>query len=190
MTKQNTQTLEEQRIAFSKKRFLAMPLAGSIVWTIIGIIGATMPPVWQIWSVWIGCGSIFYLGMALAKVLGEDFFNKQIPNNAFSHIFMVGMGMALLVFSLAIPFSMQDYTSIPLTVGVLTGLMWMPFSWAIQHWVGYFHSISRTITVLAVWFIFPEHRFVAIPFVIVVIYIITILALERRYKAVNGLIEA
>jgi len=47
MSKQNTQTLKEQRIAFSKKRFLAMPLAGNIVWTIRGIIGATMPPVWQ-----------------------------------------------------------------------------------------------------------------------------------------------
>ena len=189
MTQQNTLTLEQQRIAFSKKRFLAMPLAGSIVWTIIGIIGATMPPVWQVWSVWIGCGSIVYLGMALAPILGEDFFNKQTPNNAFNHLFMVGLVMALLVFSLALPFAMQDYTSIPLTVGILSGLMWMPFSWAIQHWAGYFHSISRTILVLAVWLSFPEHRFVAIPLVIVLIYIITILALERRYKAVNGLIQ-
>ena len=54
MSKQNTQTLKEQRIAFSKKRFLAMHLAGGIIWTIIGIvwtirgiIGATIPPVWQ-----------------------------------------------------------------------------------------------------------------------------------------------
>jgi len=95
--------------------------------------------------------------------------------------------MALLVFSLALPFAMQDYTSIPLTVGIITGLMWKPFSWAIQHWVGYFHAISRTILILVVWFSFPEHRFVAIPVVIVIIYIITMLALERRYKAVNGL---
>ena len=146
-----------------------------------------MPPVWQVWSVWIGCGSIVYLGMALAKLLGEDFLNKQTPNNAFNHLFMVGLVMALLVFSLALPFAMQDYTSIPLTVGIITGLMWMPFSWAIQHWAGYFHAISRTILILAVWFIFPEFRFVAIPVIIVIIYIITMLALERRYKAVNGL---
>tara|TARA_R110002153_G_scaffold13189_6_gene49321 strand:- start:7093 stop:7665 length:573 start_codon:yes stop_codon:yes gene_type:complete len=189
MNKKNTQTLEEQRIAFSKKRFLAMPLAGSIVWTVIGLIGATMSPVWQVWSVWIGCGSIVYLGMALAPILGEDFFNKQTPNNAFNHLFMVGLVMALLVFSLALPFAMQDYSSIPLTVGILSGLMWMPFSWAIQHWAGYFHAISRTALVLSVWIIFPEHRFVAIPVVIVVIYIITMLALERRYKAVNCLHE-
>lgn len=189
MTKQNTLTLEQQRIAFVKKRFLAMPLAGTIVWTIIGIIGAFMPPVWQIWAVWIGCGSIVYLGMAIAKILGEDFFNKQTPNNAFNHLFMVGLVMSLLVFSLAIPFAMQDYTSIPLTVGILSGLMWMPFSWAIQHWVGYFHGVSRTIGILVVWLLFPEHRFVTIPMVIVVIYIITILTLEHRYKTVNNLDE-
>ena len=32
-------TLEEQRIEFSNQKFLATPLAGLIVWTIIGITG-------------------------------------------------------------------------------------------------------------------------------------------------------
>lgn len=178
-------TLEEQRAAFAQKRFIAMPIAGTIVWALIGIIGLTMPIEWQIWSVWIGCGSIVYLGMAISKVTGEDFFNKKTPNNSFSHVFTVGLVMSMLVFSIAIPFSLQDYTSIPLTVGILTGLMWMPWSWAVQHWVGYFHTLSRTIMILVLWFVFPESRFVTIPLAIVVIYIITIIVMERRFKAIH-----
>ena len=27
--------------------------------------------------------------------------------------------------------------------------MWIPFSWIIQHWVGIFHSLTRTILVVA-----------------------------------------
>jgi hypothetical protein len=32
-------SLEEQRIEFTKRKFLATPLAGMIVWLIIGIVG-------------------------------------------------------------------------------------------------------------------------------------------------------
>ncbi|MCF2946761.1 hypothetical protein L0668_01470 [Paraglaciecola aquimarina] len=178
-------TLEQQRVAFAQKRFIAMPIAGTIIWALIGLIGLTMPIEWQIWSVWIGCGSIVYLGMAISKLTGEDFFNKKTPNNAFSHVFTVGLVMSMLVFAIAIPFSLQDYTSIPLTVGILTGLMWMPWSWAVQHWVGYFHTISRTVLVLTFWFSFPDNRFVTIPFIIVGIYLITLFVMEGRFKSLT-----
>jgi hypothetical protein len=52
--------------------------------------------------------------------------------------------MALLVYAIAIPFFLIERTSLPLTVGILTGLMWLPFSGMIQHWVGLFHGIART----------------------------------------------
>jgi hypothetical protein len=62
----------------------------------------------------------------------------------------------------------------------LAGLMWMPFSWMIQHWIGMFHTISRTVLVLLLWYLLPESRFVAIPFAIVFIYLITIYVLLNR----------
>jgi hypothetical protein len=88
--------------------------------------------------------------------------------------------MAWLVFAIAIPFFMIEPTSLPLTVGILAGLMWVPFSWMLQHWVGLFHAIARTVLVLAAWYLFPEHRFVAILAVIVVIYLVTIYLLAKR----------
>ncbi|WP_417857721.1 DUF7010 family protein [Xanthomarina gelatinilytica] len=78
---------------------------------------------------------------------------------------------------------MIDYTSLPLTVGILTGLMWLPFSWIVKHWVGIFHALIRTILILALWYSLPEYRFIAIPFGIVLIYILTLLILNHRKTA-------
>ena len=50
----------------------------------------------------------------------------------------------------------------------------------IRHWVGLFHSIARTVLVTAAWYLFPAYRFVVIPAVIVVIYLVTIYFLATR----------
>ncbi len=57
---------------------------------------------------------------------------------------------------------------------------WIPFSWIVQHWIGLFHGIARTVLVVAAWFLFPRHRFVVIPGLIVVIYLITVFVLATR----------
>lgn len=173
-------TLDEQRIEFSNQKFLATPLAGLIVWTIIGIVGIFFSKTAAVWSIFIGTGSIVYLGMFLSKFTGENFLDKNKPKNEFDTLFLFTVGQAILVYSIAIPFFMVDYTSLPLTVGILTGLMWLPFAWIINHWVGIFHTITRTISVLALWYLLPDHRFVAIPFCIVLIYIITLVILKYR----------
>jgi hypothetical protein len=48
--------------------------------------------------------------------------------------------------------------------------------------VGIFHAITRTLTVVALWYLLPEHRFIAIPFSIVLIYIVTLVILKNRKK--------
>ncbi len=50
----------------------------------------------------------------------------------------------------------------------------------LQHWVGLFHAIARTVLVVTVWFLFPDQRFVAIPVVVVIVYLISIVALGTR----------
>jgi hypothetical protein len=51
--------------------------------------------------------------------------------------------------------------------------------------VGLFHGITRTALVTAAWYLFPDGRFVAIPTVIVLIYLITIVILEMRWRAMH-----
>ena len=175
-------TLEQQRIEFINQKFLATPLAGLIIWTIIGLIGIVFSDFVAVWSIFIGTGSIVYLGLFLSKFTGENFLDKNKPKNEFDTLFLFTAGQAILVYSIAIPFFLVDYSSLPMTVGILTGLMWLPFSWIIKHWVGIFHTLTRIITVLTLWYLLPEYRFIAIPFAIVLIYIITLIILKNRKK--------
>ena len=181
----NERTLEEQRIEFSNRKFIATPLAGLIVWLIIGIAGITLPVRVTVWILFIGTGSIVYLALFLSKFTGENFLDKEKPKNEFDKLFLFTVGQAVLVYAIAIPFFLIDYTSLPMTVGILTGTMWLPFSWIINHWVGIFHSTVRTISVIGLWYLLPEYRFIAIPFVIVFIYIVTLIILKNRKRELN-----
>jgi hypothetical protein len=177
---QLARSLEEQRKEFMESKFLATPLAGMIVWSIIGFAGIFLPITATVWVLFIGTGSIVYLGLFISKFTGEDFLDKTKPKNTFDHLFMFTVAQAALVYAIAIPFFLIDYSSLPLSVGILTGLMWIPFSWIINHWVGLFHGITRTMIIVLLWYVFPELRFVTIPFAIVFIYLITIVILRTR----------
>ncbi len=176
----NKKTLEEQRKEFANRKFVATPIAGLIVWLLIGIAGIFLPVKATVWVLFIGTGSIVYLAMFISKFTGENFLDKKKPKNEFDKLFLFTVGQAVLVYSIAIPFFLIDYSSLPMTIGILTGLMWLPFSWIIKHWVGIFHAIFRTVVVLILWYGLPEYRFVTIPFAIVLIYIMTIIILKNR----------
>lgn len=178
-------TLEEQREEFTQRRLMAMPLAGTLVWIIIGLAGLFLPERTTVWVLYAGTGSIAYLGFFLSRFTGEHLLDKNRPNNTFDRLFFISMAMALLVFAIALPFAAIDHTSLPMTVGILTGLMWMPLSWIINHPVGIFHTVSRTILVLALWYLLPDMRFVAIPAVIVAVYIVTLFVLNKRWQALQ-----
>lgn len=173
-------TLEEQRTEFTNRPFLATPLAGLIVWLIVGIAGLFLPVKTTVWVLFLGTGSIAYLAIFISKFTGEKFIDKNKPKNVFDGLFLFTVLQSVLIYSIAIPFFILDYSSLPLTVGILTGTMWIPFSWIIKHWVGIFHSVLRTIVILVLWYMLPDYKFIAIPFAIVIIYILTMIILKKR----------
>jgi hypothetical protein len=173
-------SLSELRAQFGRSRFLAMPIAGTIGWTVAGIIGAFAPTPVAAISLFVIGGMIFFLGVAIGRLIGDDIIGGQKKTNALDQLFILTVVMANMTWAIAIPFFMIEPTSLPLSLGVLSGAMWVPLSWMIQHWVGLFHGISRTVLVVSAWFLFPSHRFVAIPAVIVFVYLISIAALVLR----------
>lgn len=183
---QQVRTLDEQRREFGSRRFLAMPLAGTIAWAVIALLTPSFGPPGKMLTVYIATGCIFYLGALFSRYTGENFFARGRPKNAFDRLFLYTVAMSLLVFSIAIPFAGVDHTSLPLTIGILSGLMWLPFSWIIEHWIGIFHAVARTILVAVSWQLFPHARFVVVPLVVVAIYIITIIVLERRWRRLQA----
>ena len=178
-------SLEQQRYIFKQQRFIAMPLAGMLVWSAIGVASPFLDALEMTWLLYIGVGSIFYIGAGLSYVTGERFFSKNRTNTDFDKLFYVGMTMSLLVFAFALPVAAIDHHTVPLSLGILTGLMWMTWSWAAEHWVGYFHAVSRTAGIVAVWYLFPNNRVEAISAVIVFVYMISLLVLEDRYRTLK-----
>lgn len=179
-------TLDQQLAAFRCNRFLAMPITGLIVWSGIGIAGAILPEAKAALATYLGTGAIFYLALLVAKFTGEDILGRQRPANFFDKIYLSTLAMSLLVFAVAIPFQWQNLSSVPLSVGVLTGLMWLPFSVIAGHWVGYFHTLVRTALLVVAWFLFPAHRFTILPAIIVAVYFISIIALARRWSVIKA----
>jgi hypothetical protein len=133
----------------------------------------------------IGTGTIFYLGFFVARFTGEDLLGRTRKNKFSDRLFLHTVFMAFLAYAIAIPFFLIEPTSLPLSVGILTGLMWVPFSGIIEHWVGIFHSVARTVLIVAAWYLFPQRRFVVIPAVIVGVYLITIYILTNRLRSLN-----
>lgn len=172
--------LESQQIEFSNRKFLATPLSGMIAWLLVGISGLLFPDRITVWVLFIATGSIVYLALFISKFTGENFLDKTKPKNVFDKLFLYTVAQSILIYAIAIPFFVLDHTSLPLSVGILTGTMWLPFSWIIKHWVGLFHAILRTILILSLWYAFPDHRFVVIPFSIVSIYVVTMIILRNR----------
>ena len=136
-------TLSELRAEFAGRRFLAMPIAGAISWTVAGVAGAFLPALAWL-ALFICTGMIFPLGLLVARFLGEDLLGKTRKNNEFDRLFLLTVLMSSLVWAIAIPFFMVYPTSLPLSVGILAGLMWVPYSWMIQHWIGLFHGIASS----------------------------------------------
>lgn len=191
-------TLDSQLEEFKSRSFITMPIAGAIVWLGIGVCGFIFESTFiRCMSIFAGTGMIFYVAVLLSKFTGEDLLGKTRSNTLFDRIFLLSVFQAVAVYSIAIPFFMENRESLPLTVGILTGLMWLPFSGMLQHWVGIFHAVSRTATCLVIWYAFPDFRFTGLPLAIVVIYLATIMILHRRVaqlpitdKAKTGLVRA
>ena len=178
-------SLEAQREEFARRRLIATPIAGMIAWSLVGISSVFLSPFAISMVLFAATGSIVYLGMFISRFTGENFLDKTRPRNTFDTLFFHSVGMSVLVYAIAIPFFLADHTSLPLSVGILTGLMWLPISWIIRHWIGLVHGIARTAAVLVVLYLFPEHRFLAVPIVIVLLYAFAIAVLERRWRSLT-----
>jgi hypothetical protein len=179
-------SLEQQRKCFSEKRFLAMPLTGMLVWSVLAITGWLLPPYQAVMAVFIGTGSIVYIALFIARLTGEKMTFDKTQKNPFDSLFLHGVAMALLVYAIAIPYFLADYRSLPFTVGILTGLMWLPLGWIIQHWIGVFHAVARTLLCTVAWVLAPELSFITMPLIIIVIYAISIVTLEQRWRKLQA----
>ena len=175
-------TLAELRADFlrSGNRFLAMPSAGAVAWLAAGCFGVMLPEGRSDVALAICCALITPLAFVFAR-----FFDEELVGGANDLGRLMGRSMLLtnLFWAVAVPFWWLDHSSLPLTAGIILGLQWIVLGWIIQHWIGLAHAVTRTLLVVAAWCLFPEHRFVAVPAVIVALYALAIVVLANRVPA-------
>jgi hypothetical protein len=157
-------------------RSLAMPFAGAIVWTAVGIAGSFLPDRQAAVVLLVGSGVIFPLALLLARQLHEDLLSRESP---LARLMAAAVLMVNLLWPLHIVLFLKDPSLLPLTLGVGLGLHWIVFGWIVQHPVGLVHAISRSILLPPLWAAFPDRRFVVLPGAIAVIYLVTIMMLTR-----------
>lgn len=173
-------TLTELRNQFCNRKMLSMPIAGAICWAAAGVLGAYLNNEESAAIALFVCMPlVFPIAFVIGEFLHEHPFSGS-DKNELDSLFLFGVLMANLVWGIAIPFWLVMPSSLPLSAGILAGLMWVPFSWIMNHWVGLFHAIARTIFVTLAWLFFPNHRFTLIPAIIVLIYLISIHVLAKR----------
>lgn len=81
-------------------------------------------------------------------MIGDNIIGGTRTSGELDRLFLLTVLMANLAWRIATPFFMIEPPSLPLSLGILSGLMWVPLSWMIQHWVGIFNGATRTILVV------------------------------------------
>lgn len=178
-------TLTQLRADFDvrSRGSLSMPLAGMVVWAVIGALGAMLAPKAAILALAFGTGAIFPLAMAIARLRGEQLIDNDNP---LAKLMGASVLMVNLLWAVHIPLLMTAPQFVPLSLGIGLGLHWMVYSWIIAHPLGYRHAILRTIGLVAVWFAFPAHPVTASAAVVVAAYAITLAEMRAR-PAVHGM---
>lgn len=179
-------SLEQYREEYKQKKLITMPIAGAIVWLLLGITALVVPAKNMVLPVYIGTGCIFYLALFISRFTGEKLLVKKDQRNPFDTLFLYTLGMSWCAFAVAIPFGLENYTAVPMAIGIVSGLMWLPISWSLEHNVGIIHTLFRTVLIVIAWYLFPEQRFIVIPFVIVFVYAISLYQLLSRYQQVKA----
>lgn len=172
-------TLEEYRRNFeaSANKSVSMPIAGACVWFVIALLSIPLDERLGVLVLLFGSGVIFPVALLIARFRRENLLSSDNP---LAKLMGLCVLMVNLLWAVHIPLFLYAPAFVPLSLGIGLGLHWVVWSWIIQHPLGIIHAILRTILVVVAWFVFPEHRLLAIGLVIVFVYGVSIWQMLTR----------
>jgi len=171
--------LDEIREDFERraKRSLSLPIAGAIVWTVIGILGLFLPDRIALYALLFLTGAIFPVALGIAAVRGEQLLSSTNP---LAKLMGACVFMVNLLWALHIPLLFRAPVFVPLSVGIGLGLHWVVYSWIIRHPIGYQHAVIRTVALLVAWWMFPANVVTACAVAVVLAYLYAIYGMATR----------
>ena len=159
---------------------LSLPVAGAIVWAVVGAAALFLPERTATFVLLFGTGAIFPLALALARPLGERVLNNTSP---LAKLMAVSVLMVNLLWALHLTLLLDAPEYMPLTISIGLGLHWVVVSWVVGHRVGLVHAIGRTMLVTSAWWFLPDWRITAVAAAVVVAYGYSIVELSRRQRS-------
>jgi hypothetical protein len=128
-------------------------------------------------------GAIFPIGLIIAKMRGENLLGGANP---LAKLMGLCVLMVNLLWAIHITLLLKSPELLPLSLGIGLGLHWIVYSWIVGHPVGLIHAILRTISVSAVWLMFPNFRVSAVAFTVVFVYAVSLYQMSaRKIEIVN-----
>jgi hypothetical protein len=174
-----SETLNELRTNFEREtnRSLSMPIAGAFVWLVIAMCGYLLSEHLAIIAMLFGTGLIFPIALLIGKLRHENLTDRANP---LSRLMGISVLMVNLLWAVHLPLLVGAPRFFPLSLGIGLGIHWIVYSWIIQHPIGLIHALVRTGLIVTAWSVFSTHRMTAVPAVIVLVYLFSIIVMTRR----------
>lgn len=177
---------QEKRNAFLKANGgLALPAAGFLYWLALGIAGLYLPPRMWFLVAAFSSGLIFPLGLLLAKPLKSDIMSKS----ALTDLLLPAFVSMLMFWPLAFAGAQNNLSFVPLAIGVGMGIHWPVVGWLYGRWLYLGHAVVRAVGATALWYAFPDTRFVMVPLFVSGVYLITVFVIKADVKRVQAQAE-
>jgi hypothetical protein len=173
------ETLSELRTNFEREtnRSLSMPIAGACVWLVIAACGYVLPENQATVAMLFGTGLILPIALLIGKLRQENLTDRLNP---LSRLMGMSVLMVNLLWAVHLPLLFGAPRFFPLSLGIALGIHWIVYSWIIQHPVGLIHALLRTALVVTAWSVFPTHRLIAVPIMIVIVYMVSLVWMSSR----------
>jgi len=178
----NKTSLGELRADFLAGSTNAMPLAGLIAWSLLGVAALWLPPL----TVGMAALYIMMLILPLAFLLdwlhGRNLFAGG-TDNPLTGLFLASVGGIAVTVPLVVIGAQKsgDPTLVVLGMAVLAGVVWIPYGWAADDPVGLRHAIARALGCYAAfWFAPPAYKMTTICAVVVLAYLYSLIYMRTR----------
>ena len=154
-----------------------MPLAGTMVWLIVGLVSLKLEYKLSVYILLFATGAMLPIALVIARFRKEALLASVNP---LSKLMGLCVLMVNLLWGVHFPLVFLAPEFVPLSLGVGLGLHWVVYSWVIGHPLGIIHAVLRTFLVVGAWFFFPESRIFAVSLAVVFAYSISLIQMLTR----------
>ncbi len=160
---------ERQRFYVQTRGGVYFPISGAIFWTALGIAGFYLSA--RTWCVLVL--SMGVLATPIAILFFRNLVAKLALKSPLATLILPALLPVALCLGMAIAAFQTDLSLVPLALVIGMASHWSAVGWMYGTRIYSMHAVVRVVLAVAIWFMWPEARFTALPIAIGVIYALT-----------------